>query len=304
MPAEAIFTIHISSDTDATTCGLIDNTAVVTIGNGDGDEDDAQISVECPELGIDIEKDGPELAHVGDTITYTFDVVLTTDEPLFDVVVTDPNCDAGAPAYVTGDDDDFVLEPGEAWSYTCDHLVTEEDADPLPNTATVSGTADDGRTATDDDDHLVDLIHPAIRIRKAVTPDGGVPGDVVTYRFKVTNTGDTTLYDVSVDDDVIGHIGDIEVLEPGQSVTLTRDWELPSEGAEVVNVGTATGTDVLGEEVSDDDDAFVTVVEAAGPPPTAFTGSDTFRIGIVAGLLLLLGLAAIGVGRRRRWTMA
>ena len=72
MPAETSYTVHITSDTDATTCGEIDNTATVTISNGDGDEASASITVNCPPLGIDIEKDGPTQAHVGDTITYNF----------------------------------------------------------------------------------------------------------------------------------------------------------------------------------------------------------------------------------------
>ena len=102
----------------------------------------------------------------------------------------------------------------------------------------------------------------------------GEPGDIVTYTYEVKNTGDTTLYDVSVDDDVIGHIGDIEQLEPGEVVVLTKDWELPSEDVSVVNVGTATGTDVLGEDVSDTDDANVTIVIREGrrrPPPSRAT---------------------------------
>ena len=229
MGAKTSYTVHITSDTDATTCGEIDNTATVTIGNGDGDSDDASITVNCPDLGIDIQKGGPTMAHVGDTITYTFDVSLTTPEPLFNVTVTDPNCNEGAPVYVSGDDGDSVLEPGETWSYTCTHLVTDEDPDPLPNTATVQGTADDGRSTTDEDSHEVDLIHPAIEIVKTVNPTSGDPGDTVTYTYVVTNTGDTTLYDVSVDDDVIGHIGDIDELAPGESVTLTKDWVLPAD---------------------------------------------------------------------------
>ena len=36
MAAKTSYTVHITSDTDATTCGEIDNTATVTIGNGDG----------------------------------------------------------------------------------------------------------------------------------------------------------------------------------------------------------------------------------------------------------------------------
>jgi uncharacterized repeat protein (TIGR01451 family) len=305
MASGASYAVHISSDTDATTCGQIDNRATVTISNGDGAFDDASITVNCPDLGIDIEKTGPAMAHVGDTITYDFMVQLTTPEPLSAVTVADPNCNEGAPVFVDGDDGDDVLEPGEVWNYTCTHLVLDTDLDPLPNTATVAGTADDGRTTTDEDSWSVDLIHPAIDIVKEVTPQSGNPGDTVTYTYKVTNTGDTTLSDVSVDDDVIGHIGDIAQLDPNESVTLTKDWELPSGtiGA-VTNVGTATGTDVLGKTVTADDDAIVTIVEAIHnppkpPKPTAFTGSDALRLGLIALALFALGSLALLASRRR-----
>src|SRR5262249_21088938 len=102
MPASTSYTVHITSDTDATTCGEIDNTATVTISNGDGDQASASITVTCPELGIDIEKTGPDVAHVGDTITYDFAVQLTTPETLFNVTVSDPNCNEGAPVYQSG----------------------------------------------------------------------------------------------------------------------------------------------------------------------------------------------------------
>jgi uncharacterized repeat protein (TIGR01451 family) len=299
------YTVHITSDTDATTCGEIDNTATVTISNGDGDEASASIAVNCPDLGIDIEKTGPDLAHVGDTVTYQFAVQLTTPETLFNVTVNDPNCNEGAPVYVSGDDGDNALEQGEVWQYECTHVVLDTDPDPLPNTATVQGTADDGRSATDEDSWSVDLIHPAIKIVKTVDPISGNPGDTVTYTYVVTNTGDTTLYNITVDDDVIGHIGDIDQLDPGASETLTKDWVLPENELSVTNVGTATGTDVLGETVKDHDDANVTIVEAAHnppkpPKPTAFTGSDAARLGLITLVLLGLGALALVIGRRRR----
>jgi uncharacterized repeat protein (TIGR01451 family) len=304
MAAGDSFTVHITSDTDATTCGQIDNTATVTIGNGDGDQSSASITVNCPDLGIDIEKTGQALAHVGDTITYDFTVQLTTSEPLGDVVVADPNCNEGAPVFVSGDDGDDLLEPGEVWNYSCTHLVLDTDLDPLPNTATVSGTADDGRTTTDEDSWSVDLIHPAIDIVKDVNPQSGNPGDTVTYSFTVTNTGDTTLSHISVDDDVIGHIGHIAQLDAGDSVTLTKDWELPRDEVSVTNVGTATGTDVLGKTVTADDDATVEIVSGTHhhrpTPPTAFTGSDALRLGVIALLLLGLGSLAVLASRRRR----
>ena len=147
-------------------------------------------------------------------------------------------------------------------------------------------------------------VRKGITIVKTVSPRSGNPGDTVTYTYVVTNTGDTILFNVSVDDDVIGHIGDIAKLEPGQSVTLTKDFVLPAGNPTVTNVGTATGTDVLGTKVSDNDDAFVTIVLAKNPPPspppTAFTGSDAARLGLIAGVLLALGLLGIVLGRKRR----
>jgi hypothetical protein len=175
----------------------------------------------------------------------------------------------------------------------------------LPNTATVQGTADDGRTVTDEDTHEVLLITPAIKIVKTVDPDSGEPGDTVTYTYEVTNTGDTTLYDVSVDDDILGHVGDIPELAVGATVTLTMDWVLPANPPSITNVGTATGTDVLDETVSDDDDATVTIVEAINKPPTppgptAFTGTDAIRFGFLTLILLMIGITALSIGRRRK----
>jgi uncharacterized repeat protein (TIGR01451 family) len=313
-------TVNVSGATDAADCGVLHNTATVAASNepqaNEGNNsDDADITVNCPDLGINLIKDGPTLVHVGDTVTYDFTVQLTTPEPLFDVTLTDDTgvCDAD-PVFVSGDDGDAVLEPGEVWTYTCDHVVLENDPFVAPaqdgsnvivNTATVKGTADDGRSTEATDDHTVTVINPAIDIVKEVNPLSGNPGDIVTYTYKVTNTGDTTLYNVSVDDDVIGHIGDIAELAPNESVTLTKDWELPRGVNAVHNVGTATGTDVLGKTVTADDDADVTIVEAVHSPPkppkpTAFTGSDALRFGMVTLALLGLGLLALLASRRRR----
>ena len=121
----------------------------------------------------------------------------------------------------------------------------------------VSGAG--GRLPDRHDDHLVDLIHRAITIDKTASAASVDVGGEVTFTYVVTNTGDTTLFDIKVVDDVLGAIGTIDELAAGASETLTATQAVTGD-TPLVNVGTATGTDVLGLEVSDDDDATIAIV--------------------------------------------
>ena len=127
------------------------------------------------------------------------------------------------------------------------------------------------------------------------------PGDTVTYTYVVTNTGDTTLYNVSVDDDVIGHIGDIDQSRPGPVGHADEGLRAAGGPARRDQRGHGDGQDVLGKTVTDDDDASVTIVKAAHSPPTqpptAFTGSDAARLGYHDGPA---GLGALALRPRRR----
>ena len=165
---------------------------------------------------------------------------------------------------------------------------------------TAAGSGVGSRVVVDDlANCATDIIHPGIEIVKTVDEETVPIGTTVTYTYVITNTGDTTLYDISVDDDILGHIGDIEVLEPGQSVTLTKDFVVGDEP--VTNVGTAEGEDILGRSVSSLDDATVTPIADVPPvPPTPFTGSDAGRLGIISMVLFGIGVTVVATTRRRR----
>ena len=270
---------------------------------------------------IQIVKGGPALIHRGETITYQFEVTNDGNAELFDVELGDPRCDPDT--IVPGVDVDESLAVDEVWGFTCTHLVTEGDPDPLPNTVTVRGDIQagaGGQEVTAQASHEVDIIQPAITIVKTVS-DSTVPiGTTVTYTFVVTNTGDTTLFDISVDDDILGHIGTISTLQAGASETLTATFTVGAQP--VVNVGTASGQDILGRTVTDSDQALVSPVAGAGggappgpgvgqgPPPeaggvtggTPFTGSEIWNWALLAAALALIGvttlLAATRKGRR------
>jgi uncharacterized repeat protein (TIGR01451 family) len=249
-------------------------------------------------LSITVVKDGPALAHRGDEITYTFDVTNSGGADLVDVELTDPICDEGTLALIDDADGDTTLAIGETWAYECTRVILDDDPDPLPNTATAVGTDVLGRTTDDADDHEVDIIQPAIEIVKTVDDDTPAVDQTVTFTYVVTNSGDTTLFGVDVDDDKLGPIGTIDELAAGDSATLTKTMVVATDSPPR-NVATADGEDILGEHVVDDDDAIITVVQGVVivAPELPRTGSDIERLLTVAAALVLLGGVALASGR-------
>jgi LPXTG-motif cell wall-anchored protein len=129
-----------------------------------------------------------------------------------------------------------------------------------------------------------------ILIEKSVTPTSGAPGDTVTYTFKVTNTGEVTLFDILVTDDKLGTIGTIPSLAPGASATLTKTTTLPNAAGSLTNVATAAGHDVLGRTTSDTDTANVIVVLGVTIlPKTGSSGHGS--TGLVGLLFIAVGIA-------------
>ena len=195
--------------------------AVGTDSLGQTDEACDDTTTDLFDPGIDIEKklrrgssgafvDGPIDVHRGDTIDYEFVVTNTGDVPLT-VVFDDPRCDTEPTAPTSGDtDSDGKLDLTETWTYHCSHLVTNGDPDPLPNTATATGTDSLGQEVDDSDSAEADILDPGIDIDKKVRRgstgafvDGPIEakvGDTLEYEFTVTNTGDTPLT-VAFDDD-------------------------------------------------------------------------------------------------------
>jgi uncharacterized repeat protein (TIGR01451 family) len=319
--------VHIVSPTTAQSCGDVVNTASGTSSNDGEDSDSATVTVNCTDIFVTKTADAP-LVEGGDTIGFLITVGNNGPGTANGVTLTDTLPTNGGLAWsidlidgqAPGSEPPCSITDGVL---TCDfgslesgsshtvHITSPTDSTTtcgaVNNTVTVDALNEPNTpefTGNDQASASLTVICPGISIVKTANPVSGDPGDTVTYTYVVKNTGDTTLFNVSVDDDVIGHIGDIAKLDPGETVTLTKDFVLPAGDPEVTNVGTATGTDVLGTKVSDNDDAFVTIVKAENPPPapppTAFTGSDAARLGLIAGVLLALGVLGIVLGRKRR----
>src|SRR5437588_355129 len=88
----AHFTVHITSPTDKTTCGTINNTASASAGNDGSDEASASIHVLCPDVTITKKADAGSVKG-GDVVGFTITVSnadTQTTGTAYNVVVTDP----------------------------------------------------------------------------------------------------------------------------------------------------------------------------------------------------------------------
>jgi hypothetical protein len=94
-----------------------------------------------PGTFVDSDLANPLAASVGDTVTYSMTLTNTGTAPL-SVDLTDARCDSGTLAGPNNrDGSGDPLAPGESVTYTCTHLITPTDDDPLVNTACTTGTA-------------------------------------------------------------------------------------------------------------------------------------------------------------------
>ena len=188
--------------------------------------------------------------------------------------------------------------PSSPWTRAGRSRVTTRsstaDGDPVHNQATVTGDHDGG-TVSDTDTHDIDVIHPDIDLEKSASPDVGYrPGPPSSTPTPSRTQATRPLFNISVDDDMIGHVGDIASLAAGQTSELT--FEITLGSSPITNVATATGSDVLGASVSDVDEVTVSVVAGGGGGDgtgggSPFTGSSTGTLSGWAAALALAGIA-------------
>ncbi|MDF2159446.1 hypothetical protein, partial [Algoriphagus sp. CAU 1675] len=266
----ATYTITLA-DMDA---GSVNNTATAT-GTDPNEDDvtdtDSETITANQDPSIDIVKTASQSAYdeAGDVITYSFEVTNTGDVTLTDVTVTDPlpGLSAITPAPVT-------LEPGDSQIFTATYTITlaDMDAGSVNNTATATGTDPNEDDVTDTDSETITANQdPSIDIVKTADKSSvSAAGEVVTYTFTVTNTGNVTLSNVVIDDALTGSV-DLAVtpstLAPGEVGTATATYTVTQadmDAGEIVNVATATGTAPDETTVNDDDTVTVDVAEAAG----------------------------------------
>jgi uncharacterized repeat protein (TIGR01451 family) len=222
----------------------------------------------------------PTSNAVGGTIAYTFAVENTGNVTLSSVGVSDPLLTTAPVCQAT------TIAPKATTTCTGTYTLKQTDVDHgrVDNSAQVSGTPPSGPAATSDDTATVAITStPSIKVEKtAGAPSGNTVGSIIDYTFRIENTGNVTLKNITLSDQLAGVVlsgSAIATLEPGKvdTTTFTARYTLKQEDVDrgsVVNTVTGSGTAPNGIVVKNDSTvtspitsaAGISLVKTAGPP--------------------------------------
>src|SRR5699024_4473317 len=171
--------------------------------------DEVEVPVkQNPAISLAKEADKKEVSKAGENVTFTFTVTNTGNVTLDDVNVYDETFKTEVEVEKT------TLAPGETTTGTLQYVVTQDDIDGkgIHNVATAEGTPPnydpedpDSEKPTDEDEEFVKSNKdPNISLEKTSDVEKVTEaGQEVTYTFVATNTGNTTLEDVVINDPML-----------------------------------------------------------------------------------------------------
>ena len=204
----------------------------------------------------------------GDTITYSFSATNSGNVTLTKVAISDPLIPQAGITYRWPGTAGSLL-PGETVTATGTYRLTQLDvnAGHVLNTVTGVGTSPQGTQVSGKASADVPLIAgPGLVTTKTADASAlhspATSGDVITYSFTATNTGNVTLTGVTIDDILkdsglspIDYVwpGTAGVLNPGQVVTAKATFpvrQLDIDDGHVLNTATSSGNPPSGPRVT------------------------------------------------------
>ncbi|MBF4570845.1 DUF11 domain-containing protein [Plantibacter sp. VKM Ac-2880] len=301
--AAAVYTV--TADDEA--AGSVDNTATAS-GTPPGSTtpitstpSTTTTPVEAADPSLTVDKsaspDGASTFTVGRTITYSFLVTNTGNVPLDDISIDETAFDG------SGQISEAVCPPARlavADTVTCtaSYTVTQADVDNggITNTAIANGTPPGSATPVPSNPDTVVVPapnSPSMTIVKSADPaSAGKVGDTITYTFVLTNTGNVTLTDVTVNEGEFSGTGELSeisyptrTLAPGESTSATATYVLTQadvDAGAVTNSATGTGTPPSGPPLDPtppsettvliEPDPSLAIVKSADPTTVAAAG--------------------------------
>jgi uncharacterized repeat protein (TIGR01451 family) len=253
---------------------------------------------QSPALTVIKSAPSADVHAAGDVIGYAFEVTNTGNVTLKNVTVTDaldlPAGSVDGPVTCP----DTTLATGASETCTASYTLTQADVDhgSVSDTATASGTSPSGPGVTSPPSAASVPVPagPAVNIVKSATPAGAhKPGDQVTYRYTVTDTGNDTLTNVTVNDTMTAPASQANLspvscpgttLAPGTSMTCTATYTVTQadvDNGSLADSAAATATPPAGPAVGSPQAAVLvpipgtpalTVAKRAGPATVSRAG--------------------------------
>ena len=315
--------------------GTFSNTASVTVSANDktatANDTQTVTVVDNSEPSVTLVKTVDDTSKVAPgTFTYTVTITNTSNSP---VVITSLT-DTYNPAIFSGlTESEKSLDPAEVLIIAYD--VTHDDVNSYVNTASVTVTARNGKTASATDSITVivyeedqeEPIPPTVTLVKTVDDTSKVaPGGTFNYTITITNTSDFPVTIIELEDSVIDlgqylNEGD-EDLDAGESlvieysvtytgvgsytntasVEVTAENELTDTADDSVTVTVTPADDDDDDDGDDDDDTPPTLLVESAVIPTLEVHAgeipqtgDTSNAPFAAGSLLFLLFSGLGL---------
>ena len=200
----------------------------------------ATVGDKSPEKDVPVEQnssytavktaDKEKVTAAGEVITYTITVTNTGNTTLKDIAVKDDM--AGINTKID------TIEVGKSASVTGTYTVKQSDIDKggmIHNAATAGDK-------TPEKDVPVEQNSSYTAVKTADKEKVTAAGEIITYTITVTNTGNTTLTDIAVKDDMAGIDTKIDTIEVGKSASVTGTYTVKQEdidkGGKIHNVAT------------------------------------------------------------------
>ncbi|APG65176.1 hypothetical protein LPB136_07375 [Tenacibaculum todarodis] len=278
----------VSHDRDYATSGVDSNAdgnpandpLIDSDGDGEPDNDTEVFLQQNPVINLTktfvyLDTNGNGDIDFGDQLQYNFVITNNGNVTITDIVVNDPLLGG-----VVGVVD--VLTPSDTGNVTATYNLTQDDIDTgnVTNTATAIGNDPFDNDVADDDTVVFSIAEmPSLSLVKGaqvIDTNGNNltdAGDEIAYTFTVTNTGNVTIDNVIIDDTTIG-ISNLPVvpstLEPNETGIVIANYTMTQtdiENGRLVNSAIASGTDAMGQPVTD-------ISDSANPADDTGAGDD------------------------------
>ena len=218
-------------------------------------------------------------AAPGEIINYAYLVTNTGNVTLHDLALTDSRLGPVTCPFT-------VLEPGHSMTCTAAHVTTQADVDAgrIANAARVTGRPPTGPPVADAADATADAIHrPGLALVKTAFPaDYAQPGEIISYTYAVTNTGNVTLHDLALTDSRLGPVTCPDTaLAPGQFMTCTAEHvttQADVDAGHIANRADVTGRPPTGPPVTGTAGAAVHAIHRPGIQVGKSSSPDTFGV--------------------------